>query len=113
MIVPIKFRDFGYLFESFLWYIRVKVECDNEKRDFVVKNGNMVTEMTEMLKVRKLRIDRAPENDLVFLQKSILDHGVVTPILVDHYGTVVDGVRRVTACIRLGIEDIPAVRVLG
>lgn len=69
--------------------------------------------MLEVLKVRKLRIDREPENDLLFLQKSIQDHGVVTPILVDHSDTVVDGVRRVTACLRLGIEDIPAVRVCG
>lgn len=71
----------------------------------------MVTKMIEMLKVRILRIDREPENDLAMLKRSIVDHGVVTPILVDHSGTVIDGVRRVTACMQLGIEDIPVIRV--
>jgi len=70
-------------------------------------------DMSIMLKVLNLRIDREPENDLAFLQQSIQEHGLLFPILVDHTDTVVDGVRRVEACKRLGIEDIPAIRVNG
>lgn len=67
----------------------------------------------EMVKVLKVRIMHEPENDLDYLVRSIKEHGIVIPILVDHSMQVIDGSRRVRACERLGIEEIPAEIVCG
>ena len=69
--------------------------------------------MSIMIKVSKLRINGSCDSDLAYLEKSIRDHGLIDPILVDHDNIVVDGVRRVCACINLGIQEVPAIRVHG
>ena len=65
------------------------------------------------VKVLKVRFERSLVNDLTYLKRSIVQHGILFPILVDYDLNVVDGKRRVQACIDLGIEEIEAILVTG
>ena len=62
--------------------------------------------------VIKLRFERS-ENDLTYLRRSIQQHGVLQPILISYDLDVIDGSRRVQACIDLGIPEIEAIFVKG
>lgn len=65
------------------------------------------------MELRKLRFTRSSQNDLQYLKRSIEEHGMLRPILVDYDLKVVDGDRRAQACESLGHKDIEIIFVKG
>jgi ParB-like chromosome segregation protein Spo0J len=48
-----------------------------------------------------------PPEQFEALKADIAERGVVVPVLVDEYGTIIDGHNRARACRELGINDYP------
>jgi len=65
------------------------------------------------VEISKLRIVRNMQNDRGYLTRSIKQHGLIHPILVDRQLNVVDGNRRALSCEDLGMEYIEATLVNG
>ena len=65
-----------------------------------------------MLRIDQLKESKGPQRelgDLSDLIESILAVGVLLPIIVDKDGNIIDGHRRVAACLALGLKVIPAI----
>ncbi len=53
------------------------------------------------------------ENALNELADSIREHGLINPITVDDDGMILAGERRFRACTKLGMREVPVVRMNG
>lgn len=66
---------------------------------------------TKSLQPPPIILRRHGESKMQKLQKSIERFGVVTPVLVDAQGQIVDGVARYLAAMAVGLQQIPVIEV--
>jgi len=52
---------------------------------------------------------RMTPNEYARLKASIAKHGVITPVLLDERGDIIDGYERALACHELGVRDYPRI----
>ena len=53
------------------------------------------------------------ESEYIDLKESIIQNGVIVPVIVDENGDIIDGHHRAKICMELGITDFPTERKIG
>jgi len=78
--------------------VEVGVDFDFDVKMYAIENISMDNENRE-----------ATEKAVDELAESIKQNGLIVPIIIDENNNLIDGERRLRACVKLGVVDIPAI----